>query len=389
MAGERILVVDDERIILELTSMILKSRGFEVLTANGADQAFECLGREHPDIVLLDYMMPNVDGMSALRRIRHEWPTISVLMFTGKGSEEIAVELMKAGAADYLRKPFSNQELIERIEAVLRLRRVEEHNRELQRERELLVREIDRWNRELEARVEQKSQELEAAHAEIVQSEKLAALGHLSAGLAHEIRNPLNAIGLFTQVLKGSLESDREKCSYLDRIQAEVERIDNLLIQLLSASKRSRAELKPVAVEAALEKTVALFLPQIETQGVTLQREIAAVPPVIADAGELELVFNNLLANALNEMRDGGTLSLKVASRENLLHVVVADTGPGVPREHLSRIFDPFFTTREKGTGFGLSVVLRIVRSCGGRIHVESEPGRGAAFHLEFPLPAV
>jgi hypothetical protein len=333
-------------------------------------------------------MMPGVDGMSALRHIRREWPTISVIMFTGKGSEEIAVELMKAGAADYLRKPFNNHDLVERLEAVIRLRRVEEHNRELQRERERLVQEIDGWNRELERRVERKSQELEAAYAEIVLSEKLAALGHLSAGLAHEIRNPLNAIGLFAQLLKNGLSDDNEKCSFLDLIQSEVERIDDLLIKLLSASKRSRTDLRPVAVAEALEKTVDQFLPQIEAQGVTLQRAIAEVPPIIADSGELELVFNNLLANALSVMKDGGILSLRVARRENLVQVVVADSGPGVPREHLSQIFDPFFTTKEKGTGFGLSVVLRIVRSSGGRIHVESEPGQGAAFHIEFPLSA-
>lgn len=386
MAGERILVVDDERIILELTSMILKSRGFEVLTAASADAAIETIGRSRPDIVLLDYMMPGVDGMSALRQIRREWPTISVIMFTGKGSEEIAVELMKAGAADYLRKPFNNHDLVERIEAVIRLRRVEEHNRELQRERERLVEEIDGWNRELERRVQRKSRELEAAYAEIVLSEKLAALGHLSAGLAHEIRNPLNAIGLFTQLLKNGLSDDSEKCSFLDLIQSEVERIDDLLIKLLSASKRSRADLRPVAVTEALEKTVEQFLPQIEAQGVTVQRAIAEVPPIFADSAELELVFNNLLANALSVMKEGGVLSLRVARDENQVQVVVADSGPGVPREHLSRIFDPFFTTKEKGTGFGLSVVLRIVRSSGGRIYVESEPGQGAAFHIEFPL---
>lgn len=387
MPNERVLVVDDEKVILELTTMILQRRGYEVYTAANGEEGLALVERHRPEIVLLDYMMPHMDGMTALRRIRQSWPETSVIMFTGKGSEEIAVEIMKAGAADYLLKPFTGHNLVERIETVLRLRRIELHNQELQREKELLTQEVAAWNLELSRRVEQKSFELERAHAEIVQSEKLAALGHLSAGLAHEIRNPLNAIGLFAQLLRSGLRDDPEKCSYLDKVEAEVERIDRLLVRLLAVSKRSRVELRPVQVRDAVENALRHFYPQMEAQGVILSKGIPErMLPILADLVELEQVFSNLVANALSEMKKGGTLAIHMQEIGEYLEVLVMDSGPGIPKEHLGRIFDPFFTTREKGTGFGLSVVLRIVRSCGGRISVESEPGQGATFRIEFPL---
>lgn len=389
MAGERLLVVDDERVILDLTTMILNSRGYEVLTASGGLEALDKVRSLAPELVLLDYMMPGMDGMTTLQQIRREFPDTYVIMFTGKGNEEIAVELMKAGASDYLLKPFNHHNLLERIDNVLRLRRIELHNRQLQQEREQLLRVIEEWNRELERRVEQKSVELERAHAEIVQAEKLAALGHLSAGMAHEIRNPLNAIGLFSQLLQTGLAHDTEKSGYLDRISAEVERIDNILVKLLSVSKRPRVELRPVPVNAAVDAALDQFLPLLQNQGVVVEKHFPAQPAtVLADAGEIEQVFTNLFVNALHEMREGGRLLIRVERDETarLVKITVADSGPGIPKENLGRIFDPFFTTKTRGTGFGLSVVLRVVHSYGGRIIVSSEPGEGAVFQIDFPL---
>lgn len=385
---ERILVVDDERVILELTSMILKSRGYQVVTvSNGAD-ALALAEQEAYELVLLDYMMPGMDGMMVLQRLRELCPDTAVIMFTGKGNEEIAVDLMKAGASDYLLKPFNHQNFLERIENVLRLRRVEAHNRQLQSERELLLREIEGWNRELERRVEQKGYELERAHAEILQAEKLAALGHLSAGMAHEIRNPLNAIGLFSQLLKLGMEHDAQKSDYLSRIDAEVARIDGILLRLLATSKRPSLEPRPVRLTAIVEEVLKQFLPLCRSQGVALETHLTAQGAVVlGDASELEQVFTNLLANALYEMPHGGRLQVRVDHSPELNEVcaLVADTGKGISREHLPRLFDPFFTTKPRGTGFGLAVVQRVVTAHGGRIDVSSEPGAGATFQLVLP----
>lgn len=384
---EKILVVDDEKIILELTYMVLQNNGYEVLTAESGGEGLRLVERENPAVVLLDYMMPGMDGMSALRKIRQAYPQTYVIMFTGKGSEEVAVELMKAGASDYILKPFSNHDLVERIDNVLRIRRIELHNKELLQERERLLREIEGWNMELERRVEEKSRELEQAHAEIVQSEKLATLGHLSAGMAHEIRNPLNSISLFSQILKSCLDDDPEKETYVEKIMKEVDRIDDILIQLLAASKRPRFELKPVSMTAIIDASLDGFSDQIQAQGVKLDKEFKTEPPdFLADASEIAQVFNNLFANALYEMQQGGRLGVRLSHDDQMVSVSVSDTGGGIPKASLTKIFDPFFTTKTKGTGFGLSVVLRIVKTYGGRITVDSVEGEGTTFHLQFPL---
>jgi signal transduction histidine kinase len=384
---DKIIVIDDERMILDLTAMVLQHRGYQVFTADNASDGYAIISREQPAVALLDYMMPQVNGLTALREIRRRFPATYVIMFTGKGSEEIAVELMKAGAADYILKPFSNANLVDRIEAVLRLRAIALRNVELLAERERLVAEIESWNRELERRVAEKSLALEQAHTEILQSEKLAALGHLSAGMAHEIRNPLNAISLFAQVLQAGVSHDPELVSCTEKILYEVARIDTLLVKLLASSKRAPFQLRSVRLPELLDQVLAGFAAQAAAQGVEVKTEVAGTPPeILADADELTQIFTNLVANALFEMRDGGRLGVRLEHDGNTLTVTITDTGGGIPAEHLGKIFDPFFTTKEKGTGFGLSVALRIVKSYGGRIQVESEPGAGSRFLVSLPL---
>jgi signal transduction histidine kinase len=385
--ADKIIVIDDERMILDLTAMVLQHRGYQVFTADNASDGFAIIEREQPALALLDYMMPQVNGLTALREIRRRFPTTYVVMFTGKGSEELAVELMKAGASDYLLKPFSNAGLVERIEAVLRLRAIELRNRELLAERERLLAEIEHWNRQLERRVAEKSQALELAHAEILQNEKLATIGQLSASLAHEIRNPLNAISLFAQVLQAGVGGDAEMLGYTEKILHEVERIDTLLVKLLASSKRAKYQLRSLHLPQLLEQAVAPFRAQAEAQHVAITTEILGEPPaLLADSDELNQVFSNLIANALFEMRQGGRLDIRLDHDDQVACVTVSDSGGGIPAEHLGRIFDPFFTTKQKGTGFGLSVALRIVKSYGGRIQVESEPGAGSRFLITLPL---
>ena len=385
--SEKILIVDDEQMILELTSMVLASRGFEVRTVDNATDGYEIIERERPALVLLDYMMPRVNGLDALKEIRARFPDTYVIMFTGKGSEEVAVELMKAGASDYILKPFSNAKLVERIENVLRVRAIEMRNRELVNEQKKLLDEIERWNRELEQRVEQKTMELEHAHHEILLTEKLASLGHLSAGMAHEIRNPLNSISLFAQVLTSGLKNDPEMKSYSEKILNEVERIDAILVKLLSTSKRANFQLRSIRLADVIDASLKPFLAQIQAQNVKLTKTLQEnTPSILADADEFGQVFSNLFANALFEMKQGGSLSVTLECDDSEVLVTVSDTGDGIPEEHMNKIFDPFFTTKERGTGFGLSVVLRIVKTYSGRIHVKSQPGQGTTFQIWLPL---
>ncbi|HEY6838758.1 MAG TPA: response regulator [Geobacteraceae bacterium] len=384
----KILIIDDEKIILDLTSIILKNRGYQIFTAGDAFEGFNIIEANAPELVLLDYMMPGMDGLTALKKIRENYPDTYVVMFTGKGSEEIAVELMKAGASDYILKPFNNQDLAERIANVLRIRKIELDNRELMQERDRLLEEIAAWNLELEARAQEKTEALRKAQAEIVQSEKLATLGYLSAGMAHEIRNPLNSISLFVQLLRSSLD-DPEKLEYTDKVLKEVDRIDGILRKLLDASKRPRYEIGVVHVDKIIDHTLEAFRPQIEFNKIRLERDYRTIPPPIqADPSEIEQIFTNLFLNAIHEMPDSGTLLVQLDHDGKDILIRVGDTGKGIPQDHLTNIFDPFFTTKSKGSGLGLSVVLRIVKTYKGTIEVEQTGSEGTVFRIGLPITA-
>jgi signal transduction histidine kinase len=383
-----VLIIDDEKVILDLTSIILKNRGYQVFTAIDSKQGLKVVQEKQPDLVLLDYMMPGMDGMTTLKEIRGRFPDTYVIMFTGKGSEEIAVDLMKAGASDYILKPFNNQDLAERIENVLRIREVEITNRGLLKEREHLLHEIEMWNRQLEARVAEKTEALQKAQEEIVQAEKLAALGYLSAGMAHEIRNPLNSIMLFVQLIKSGME-DPEKLEYVDKILKEIDRIDGIMRKLLDASKRPRYEISNVAIDQVIDATLDIFRPQIELHRIKVERDYKSIPPPSpADASEIEQIFTNLFLNAIHEMPDGGELRVELSHEGDAAVIRVSDTGSGIPEQNLSNIFDPFFTTKSSGSGLGLSVVLRIVKTYNGRIDVEQSSPAGTTFRIFLPLAA-
>lgn len=381
-----ILIVDDERVILDLTSIVLRNRGYTIYTAGDAISGMRELEEYQPQLVLLDYMMPVVDGLTALKEIRQRFPDTYVIVFTGKGNEEIAVELMKAGASDYILKPFNNQDLIERIENVLRIRAVELKNRELLEERERLLSEIEEWNRQLEARVLEKTEALQRAQQEIVQSEKLASLGYLSAGMAHEIRNPLNSITLFAQLLKSGLD-DPERLEYIDKILKEVDRIDDIMRKLLDASKRPRFQLSEVRIDKVIEATLEVFKPQTTLYHIAVRREFTRIPPPFqADSAEIEQIFTNLFLNAIHEMKEGGTLTVELDHDDRDILIRVADTGKGIPKEIVPKIFDPFFSTKSSGSGLGLAVVLRIVKTYNGRIGVEEGDRPGTTFVIRLPL---
>lgn len=383
-----VVIIDDDPNILELTSLILSSRGFGVFTANCARTGLEIIAEHEPELVLLDYMMPEVDGLSTLRQIKSRFPDTYVLMLTGKGSEEVAVDLMKAGASEYILKPFNNRNLIERLENVLKIREIELRNKALQFEHERLLKEIESWNRELQSRVREKSDALQKAQNEIVQSEKLAALGYLSAGMAHEIRNPLNSISLFIQLMRQHT-SDPEQLEYQGKILKEVDRVDLIIRKLLDASRRTRTITSDVQINEVIDNALEVFSPQIEDRKILVERRYHLTPsPIKADHSELEQIFTNLFLNAMDVMSDGGRLEIEISELEGRVIVRVGDSGGGIPDNVLPNIFDPFFSTKPSGTGMGLPVVQRIARMYEGSIVVERTSPKGTVFRLEFPACA-
>lgn len=381
-----VVIIDDDRNILELTSLILSKNGFQTYVADRAHEGFELISCHSPELVLLDYMMPEMDGLSALQQIKNRFPDTYVVMFTGKGSEEVAVELMKNGASEYILKPFNNRNLVERLENVLRIREIELQNRELQKQHEHLLSEIEQWNSELQKRVREKSEALQNAQEEIVQSEKLAAMGFLSAGMAHEIRNPLNSISLFVQLMRQTT-TEPDQLEHQVKILKEVDRIDSIIRKLLDASRRSRVISSDVQINQVIDSAIEAFMPQIEARKIQVDRQYHCIPPPItADPAELEQIFTNLFLNALDAMSRGGRLAIEAFVKNGRVIIRVGDSGNGIAEDVLPSIFEPFFSTKSRGTGMGLPVAQRIARMYEGSLEVEYSSQEGTTFRLEFPV---
>lgn len=381
-----VVIIDADRNFLDLTSRILLQSGFQPYVADRAQEGFELISSHSPQLVLLDFMMPEMDGLSALQRLKDRFPDSSVVIFIDEGREESAAELMENGASEYIFKPFNNRNLVGRLKEVLKTREIERHNRELQKQQEQLAFEVERLNMELQKRVREKSEELQNAQEKIVQSEKLAAIGYLSAGVAHEIRNPLNSIALFVQLMRQTT-TEPEQLEHQAKIIREVERIDSIIRKFLDSSRKARTISTNVQINQVIDKVIEAFLPKTEARKVKVYRQFHCIPPPIsADPTEIEQIFTNLFLNAMDAMSGGGRLAIELFAEDRRVIVRVGDSGNGIAKDVLPCIFEPFFTTKNHGTGMGLPVAQRLARMYEGSMEVEHSSSEGTVFRLEFPF---
>ena len=249
--------------------------------------------------------------------------------------------------------------------------------------------EIAKWSEELEQKVIERTQELEAAQNQLVQSEKLASIGQLASGIAHEINNPIGVILGFAQVLVRKIDEDDPLFKPLQSIERETLRCKDIVHNLLDFARRTTPSLQPLDINRVLETTFELLAHQFTGQGTEVIKGYDPnLPSIMGDANQLQQVFTNIIMNAHQAMPDGGELRITTRKTGDEIHILFADTGEGMAPEDLKHIFDPFFTTKEvgQGTGLGLSVSYGIVRSHGGTIEVESEQGVGSVFVVRLPL---
>jgi PAS domain S-box-containing protein len=228
--------------------------------------------------------------------------------------------------------------------------------------------------------------------SQLSQAEKMSSIGLLAAGVAHEVNTPLAVISSYAQMLSKQLRGDQKNSELLEKITKQTFRASEIVNNLLNFSRTSGAEFAEIDVNRVIQETLALLEHQFKSAKVKVQRDAEEVPSIYGNAGKLQQVFLNLFLNAKDAMPQGGTLTVRT-SNGNGVHIMVADTGSGIAQEHIDRIYDPFFTTKtangagdRRGTGLGLSVTYGIIQEHAGKIRVESKPGEGTAFHLEFPI---
>jgi two-component system sensor histidine kinase HydH len=357
----RVLVVDDNPAFLDNLQELLSDAGYEVSIADSCRAARE-RAQQGFDVALVDLRLPDGEGTGLAAELKAEIPESEVVLLTGFATLETAVAAVRAGACAYLMKPCSPQDLLLTLEQAMRQVRLHAEKRELARRAQ--------------------------------QTEKLAAVGTMTAGLSHEIRNPLNAAALQLSVLERRVRKLPEAqqaalIEPLNLVRDEIRRLDHILEDFLQFARPREFMPAPVEVGPLLRRVVDLLGSQAETRKVRLELE-APVPSfrVPGEEERLRQVLINLTLNALEAAPPEGQVRLAAGEDSGGVWLSVEDTGPGVPEEIRNRLFEPFFTTKAQGSGLGLSIVHAIVAQHGGTLEVGDAPGGGARFVLRLPKVA-
>ncbi len=380
-----VLLVDDERDFADLLAERLQARGFQVRTAYDGEEALRLAAGHELDVAVLDVNMPGMDGLEVLRELKRIKPQAEALMLTGQRDLATAIQGMKLGATDYLVKPVPIERL---VEAILRAQDRREERLEGQR---------------------------------MAETAKMAALGHMAEGVAHEINNPVNTM----VSLAGWLEdlaldlgaalpcaapaaSPASPAATLAEMQASArkmrehgQRVKEITAKLLCLCHKAEPQggeapkgpAETLDLARLLGELLAERQARADAAGVTLTAAIApalpglGLPPAGLPGADLRTALGNILDNALDAMPGGGALRLAATQQDREVRIEVADSGHGILPAHLPRVFEPFFSTKEvgQGTGLGLSVSYGTVKALGGDIEISSQPGQGATVVVILP----
>ena len=377
------VIADDEPDMLRFLKSQLGTH-YQIFEAVDGQQAIEKAAQFLPDIILLDMMMPEKDGLQACRELRERSTTqnIPIVLLTARADEETKLAALKAGASDFLPKPFSTTELHVRVKNL-----VESYHYQ---------RKLAKQNRALESTIEQ----LKETETQLVQTEKLASLGRLSAGIIHEINNPLNfaATGLYTLRNKAQHLAPEQQADYaevLRDVEDGLDRVKIIVSDLRSFTHPDMEALDEVPVSEIVTSALR-FVSHESRDRIVIQTQLADGQTIRGNRNKLIQVLVNLLQNSFDALANKSftngerpTIAItgRVEGRRSVL--IVRDNGSGIDPQIIDKIFDPFFTTKDvgEGMGLGLSISYRIVQDCDGHIAVRSEHGRNCEFTLEFPIP--
>lgn len=420
----KILIAEDDYISRLLVKKAVGKIGHDIIEAENGMLAWQMFLSEQPDMVISDWMMPEMDGITLCRNIRSsEKKTYSyIMLLTAKDKMTDLVEVFEAGADDYIVKPFKPDELRSRIKTGERIILLERNHHQLQTELVL-------QNKKLDAALK----ELKATQGHMLQSEKMASIGQLAAGVAHEINNPIGFVGSNLDALKDYMQDvvelitryqhllslltqpsgqagpghhikneingiiqfeEQIEIDYLKKDIPELlkdckdgtQRVGKIVSDLKSFAHPGNDKQMLVDINKGLESTLNVVHNELKYKA-SIIREFGDIPMVEGFPQKLNQVFMNILINAAQAIEDKGEIRIVTKEENNHVIISISDTGCGIKKEHLSKIFDPFFTTKEigKGTGLGMNIAYNIVKEHKGEINVKSEAGKGTTFIVSLP----
>lgn len=397
-SGHNILIVEDDAIVAVNLRSILTRQGYNVLKmVSSGEEALLTLGIEPavqnaparpkavtplPDLVLMDIRLDGqLNGIETAAQIR-VYLDVPLIYLTSHAEDVLLQQAKLTEPYGYLVKPIQHQELYATIEMALYKHKMEKALRNS--EEKLKV-----YSEHLEEMVEERTQKLQEAWERLLRQERLAIMGQLVGGVAHELRNPLAAIKAVAYVLKTACnEASAEENKALEILEKEVDMAEQIIANLLDFAQPKAPTLTQVNINEVIRAALLRVSVPIDVEVVTQLDE--TLPLVQADPNQLNIILVNLMSNAIQAMFKGGRLMLTSSLVKNgdkanggpWVTIAIADTGAGIPPENLEKIFEPLFTTRTKGIGLGLPLSKTLVEKQGGSIEVTSQPGQGTTFTI-------
>jgi two-component system, NtrC family, sensor kinase len=418
LGPKQILAVDDSPTYREELASALRDEGYDVISARSGEEAIELLGVQSVDCILLDLIMPGIGGKETCRRLKNSplIRDIPIVILTSAEDRASMLEGLALGADDYIEKSAAFEILKARVRAQLRRRQVEDETRrvreqllrseleitearaarELAETRAALVQELERKNQDLEAAY----QALQAAQSQLVQTAKMASLGELVAGVAHEINNPLafalshlntarkSLSKLDDQVPGGLIEHWQRAKNRLSEIDSGLERIRDLVVKLRTFSRLDEGEQKHASIRECVESVLTILNHRLR-DGIRVETRFSEHDVIDCYPGLLNQAIMNLVTNAIDAIGElSGTLRIETDSLDGDYLIYVEDSGSGIDPAIRDRVFEPFFTTKVvgQGTGLGLSITYSIIQRHGGTLALLDGEQGGTRAVIRIPL---
>lgn len=377
----KLLIVDDEPVILQILEAVFEDGPWELSACSTGEQAREEMEKHGVDILLTDKNLPDINGLDLLVDAKRVNPLAEVIIITGYASLETALSALEMDAFDYVLKPLNNVfEIRKKVERAAAKQAIAEEN-------QVLLVELASKNDALESALA----ETRTLQDELIQTEKLAGIGTLAAGIAHEVSSPLFGIMGLAEAIAEEEEVQTSQ-AYAREIVEYSKGIRDIVKELSSYSRAASNEyLTTVDLQQVIADAVRLVERSTDCKNVEIEQAVGSNLFVNARTNEIQQIFVNLVKNAVDSVAASdsqGRIRVMAHPGDGEVLLVVEDNGPGIPPENVKQVFDPFFTTKEpgKGTGLGLNIVYRIVTKYRGTIRVGPSELGGAAFQIRFPV---